>query len=82
MAANVEVVRRNPKGAAAVIDWSVEEILYLRQEILDLKQDARNLQIEIDQQKYDSCECWKKPVYRSGICTETSCVRTLIGAKE
>lgn len=64
----LELIERNPKGAAAVIDWSVEEINKLRKEVQDLK-------TQIEQTVWDSCECWKKPVYRSGICTDTSCVR-------
>ena len=51
--------------------------LELRDEIIiGLLQEVQDLKTQIEQTVWDSCECWKKPVYRSGICTETSCVRT------
>ena len=57
MAAKVGLLGINPnlKDAVGVIDWSIEEIRYLRQEILDLKQEVRDLQIEI---KIGSNDIW------------------------
>ena len=53
MAANLDPIESNPHGAAAVIDWSVEEITRLRLEIQDLKQNIKTLQTEIDQNLFD-----------------------------